>query len=141
DQLLGWGWLDAIHPDDRAHTFETWTTAVATRSLYKIEYRVLRLDSDYRNMLTRGVPIYAGDGELREWFGTCVDITDLKRAEEAVRESEERFRGTFENAAVGIAHKDLTGGFLLVNNTFCDIVGYTRDELLTRSWRDITHPD
>ena len=141
DQLLGWGWLDAIHPDDRAHTFETWTTAVATRSLYKIEYRVLRLDGDYRNMLTRGVPIYAGDGELREWFGTCVDITDLKRAEEAVRESEERFRGTFENAAVGIAHKDLTGGFLLVNNTFCDIVGYTRDELLTRSWRDITYPD
>ena len=45
---------------------------------------------------------------MREWFGTCVDITDLKRAEEALRESEERFRGTFENAAVGIAHKDLT---------------------------------
>ena len=83
-----------------------WSTAVATRSLYQIEYRVRRLDGEYRNMLTRGVPIYAGDGELREWFGTCVDITDLKRAEEAVRESEERFRGTFENAAVGIAHKD-----------------------------------
>ena len=84
-------------------------------------------------MLTRGVPILAGDGEIREWFGTCIDITDLKRAEDALRESEERFRGTFENAAVGIAHKDVTGRFLRVNEKFCDIVGYTRDELLTRT--------
>ena len=106
DQLAGWGWLDAIHPDDRAHTFEHWSTAVATRSLYQVEYRVRRRDGEYRNMLTRGVPIFAGDGEILEWFGTCVDITDLKRAEEALRESEERFRGTFENAAVGIAHVD-----------------------------------
>ena len=141
DQLAGWGWLDAIHPDDRAHTFEDWSTAVATRSLYQVEYRVRRRDGEYRNMLTRGVPILAGDGEIREWFGTCVDITDLKRAEEAVRESEERFRGTFENAAVGIAHKDVTGRFLRVNEKFCDIVGYTRDELLTRTWQDITYPD
>jgi len=140
DQLAGWGWLDAIHPDDRAHTFEDWSTAVATCSLYQVEYRVRRHDGEYRNMLTRGVPILAGDGEIREWFGTCVDITDLKRAEEALRESEERFRGTFENAAVGIAHKDVTGRFLRVNETFCDIVGYTRDELLTMTWQDITYP-
>ena len=100
-----------------------------------------RHDGEYRNMLTRGVPILAEDGEILEWFGTCVDITDLKQTEEALRESEERFRGTFENAAIGIAHKDLTGGFLLVNKKFCDIVGYTRDELLTMTWQDITYPD
>ncbi len=140
DQLAGWGWLDAIHPDDRAHTFEDWSTAVATCSLYQVEYRVRRHDGEYRNMLTRGVPILGGDGEIHEWFGTCVDITDLKRAEESVRESEERFRGTFENAAVGIAHNDVTGRFLRVNETFCDIIGYTRDELLTKTWQDITYP-
>ena len=141
EQLVNWEWLDTIHPDDRALTVERWSTAVATRSLYQVEYRVRRHDGEYRNMLTRGVPILGEDGEILEWFGTCVDITDLKRAEEAVRESEERFRGTFENAAIGIAHKDRAGGFLLVNQRFCDIVGYTRDELLTRNWRDITYPD
>ena len=140
DQIAGWDWLDAIHPDDRSHTVQLWSAAVAARSFYQIEYRVRRHDGEYRNMLTRGVPILAGDGEIREWFGTCIDITDLKRVEDALRESEERFRGTFENAAVGIAHKDVTGRFLRVNERFCDIVGYTREELLTRTWQDITYP-
>ena len=63
------------------------------------------------------------------------------RAEEAVRASEERFRGTLENAAVGIVHVDLPGRILRVNDRFCGIIGYTREELLTKTFRDITHPD
>ena len=74
-------------------------------------------------------------------MGSSVDITDLKRAEEALRESEERFRGTFENAAVGIAHTHPEGRFLRVNEKFCAIVGYPREELLEKTWHDITHPD
>ena len=54
---------------------------------------------------------------------------------------EGRFRGTFENAAVGIANTDRQGGFLRVNDKLCDIVGYTREELLERSFVEITHPD
>src|SRR6266436_2991473 len=61
--------------------------------------------------------------------------------EEALRESEERFRGTFENAAVGIAHLDAAGRFLRVNKKFCALVGYPREELLQRMYQDITHPD
>jgi PAS domain S-box-containing protein len=64
----------------------------------------------------------------------------LQRAEEALREREERFRGTFENAAVGIAHTDLEGRFLRVNEKLCDILGYSREELLTRNVRDVTCP-
>src|ERR1700731_3593562 len=70
-----------------------------------------------------------------------MDITDRKRAEEALRESEERFRGTFENAAVGIAHVDAAGRFLRVNEKFCAIVGYPREELLAGTFQDIIHPD
>ncbi len=69
------------------------------------------------------------------------DITERKRTEEALRESEERFRSTFENAAVGIAHTDGEGRFLRVNEKLCDIVGYTRAELLARTFRDITYPE
>ena len=81
------------------------------------------------------------DGNVFKWFGTCTDITDLRRTEEALRESEERFRGTFENAAVGIAHTDPTGRFLRVNEKFCAIVGHPREELLQKTFQDITHPD
>ena len=69
------------------------------------------------------------------------DITHRKEAEAALRESEERSRATFEQAAVGMAHTTLDGRWVRVNQRLCDIVGYTRDELLTRTFQDITHPD
>src|SRR5262249_32783586 len=58
-----------------------------------------------------------------------------------LRDSEERFRGTFENAAVGIGHRHLDGRFLRVNQKFCTILGYSRDELLQRTGQEITHLD
>ena len=68
-------------------------------------------------------------------------LLEHRWAEEALRESEERFRGAFENAAVGIAHHDLEGRFLRVNQKYCEIVGYAREELLGKSWMDTTYPD
>lgn len=63
------------------------------------------------------------------------------QAEEALRESEERFRSTFEQAAVGIAHVSPDGHYLRLNQRFCEIVGYTHAELMTHTFQDITHPD
>src|SRR5207245_3423951 len=72
---------------------------------------------------------------------TVAIAIERQRAEAALRESEERFRGTFENAAVGIAHGDVTGRFLRVNEKLCDIVGYAREELLAKTFQDITYAD
>jgi PAS domain S-box-containing protein len=72
---------------------------------------------------------------------TVAIAIEQTRAEQALRQSEERFRGTFENAAVGIAHTDLHGRFLRVNEKFCAIVGYPRAELLQKTAPEITHPD
>ncbi len=69
------------------------------------------------------------------------DITNRKRIGAALRESEQRFRATFEQAAVGISHASREGKFVRVNQKFCDIIGYTREELLERTFQDITHPD
>jgi PAS domain S-box-containing protein len=139
--LLGWRWLVTLHPDDREPTQQFWLDSVAGRRPYDVEYRVRRQDSVYRWFKTRGVPIRDGEGKIVKWFGTCTDITDLRQTEHALRESEERFRGTFENAAVGIVHTDAAGRFLLVNDKFCNIVGYRCDELIQKTFRDITHSD
>ena len=69
------------------------------------------------------------------------NITNLKRTEAALLESESRFRVTFEQAAVGIAHIGLDGRWLMFNDKLCDITGYTTAELLHSRFQDITHPD
>jgi PAS domain S-box-containing protein len=71
----------------------------------------------------------------------AVLFRNLKESEESLRRSESRFRGTFENAAVGIAHVDLDGRWLLVNHRLCEIVGYAKEALLEKTLEDLTHPD
>ena len=73
--------------------------------------------------------------------GTATDITQRKRAEDALRESEERFRRTFELAGSGVAHIGLDRRFLRVNRRLCEILGYPEAELLALTGREISHPD
>jgi PAS domain S-box-containing protein len=85
--------------------------------------------------------IYDNQGRIAGHFGVQRDISDRKQAEAALRDSEERFRATVEQAAVGITHPDQTGRYLRVNQKFCEIVGYTASELLSRTWMDVTYPE
>jgi two-component system sensor histidine kinase/response regulator len=80
--LLGWRWLEVLHPDDREPTRQLWTDSVAGRGPYDVEYRVRRSDGVYRWFKTRGIPIRDDGGSIVQWFGTCTDITDLKQAEQ-----------------------------------------------------------
>ena len=73
--------------------------------------------------------------------GVMTDITERKRSEDALGESEERFRRAFEDAGVGIALVELNGRWLRVNQAICDIVGYTEEGLMQKTFQEITHPD
>ena len=86
-------------------------------------------------------PVHDEDGLLTNFVGVQNDITERRRIEEVLRESEERFRATFEHAAVGAAHVGIDGRWLRVNRRLSEIVGYEREELLERTFQDITHPD
>ncbi|MCH5374659.1 MAG: response regulator, partial [Planctomycetes bacterium] len=92
-QLKGWGWLDAVHPDDRPRTAAVWSAAVASRSLYEVEHRLRRHDGEYRHMMVRAVPILDSSQDIREWVGIHTDIDDRKRAEAALREAKEAAEG------------------------------------------------
>jgi PAS domain S-box-containing protein len=87
EQLKGWGWLNAVHPDDRPNTARVWSAAVASRSIYHVEHRLRRHDGAYRHMLVRAVPILDKDGAIREWVGVHADVTVEKEAEAALREA------------------------------------------------------
>jgi PAS domain S-box-containing protein len=87
--LLGWRWLETLHPDDRESTRKLWTQAVARQGGYDVEYRVRRHDRAYRWFKTRGVPIRDAEGGIFKWFGTCTDITDAKLAAEELRLAKE----------------------------------------------------
>jgi PAS domain S-box-containing protein len=85
---------------------------------------------------------YAGaDGAVAGLIGTIVDITDRKRAESALGESEARYRRTFELAGSGVAHIGLDRRFVRVNRRMCEILGYSESELLQLTGRQISHPD
>lgn len=75
EEWYGWGWLDAIHPDDRKQASEVWSKAVAGRTTYISEYRVRKVDGSYCWMAARGVPVLSADGSVVEWVGMNTDIT------------------------------------------------------------------
>ena len=92
EEIKGTGWANALHPDDVERALESWNKAVAAKSPYEIEYRVRRHDGVYRHWLVRGVPLFREDESIREWIGTSIDITDRKRAEEALLASTEELK-------------------------------------------------
>ncbi len=86
EEAQAWGWLDAVHPDDRAEVEVAWRRAVETRTLLEHEFRLRRSATDeWRVMAVRAVPILRADGSLREWVGMASDVTERKKAEDTLR--------------------------------------------------------
>lgn len=117
-ELRGWGWLDAIHPDDRTETARVWSTAVANHCVYEVEHRLKARDQTYRDMIGRAVPILSEDGKIIQWIGVHSDITDRKRAEVALRESERFVRAALDGLTAHIAILGETGEILAVNEAW-----------------------
>ena len=85
EEVRGWGWLDAVHPDDAVRTRALWEDALRRHSTYDVEYRLRMRDGGYRTFTARGVPVVEHTGEIREWVGLCVDVEDRRRAEDRQR--------------------------------------------------------
>lgn len=92
EAVKSWGWLEAVHPEDRDRTIQVWNQAVATKSRYETEYRLRGSDGNYRDFAVLGVAIFDGDGNILEWVGSCTDITEHKRAEIEILKAAEQER-------------------------------------------------
>src|SRR6516225_6621585 len=111
--LLGWRWLEVLHPDDREPTRTFWTDSVAGRGPYDVEYRVRRSDGEYRWFKTRGVPIRDDAGNICEWFGTCTDVTTSKQLEEKLRHLNARLDLAVRGSNIAIWECDMPDGIIV----------------------------
>ena len=146
EEIAGDGWLSSLHPDDRDRTEQVWAKAWSNHERYDTEYRIRRSDGEYRTFSVRGVPVLKNDGTVREWVGTCTDITERKRAEEALQ-TESSFRNSIiENAAEGLCVCRMTDAFPYVqfsvwNEQMRKITGFSMAEINRNGWYQTLYPD
>ncbi|MGI9122873.1 MAG: PAS domain S-box protein, partial [Rubrobacter sp.] len=134
-------WLRVLHPDDRERVLAEEQRTDETGEPYRIEYRLIARGGRVVWVRDEATLVKDEDGNSLYWLGVQYDITEQKRTEEEFRKSEERFRATFEQAAVGIVQVGLDGEWLRFNDKFCDIVGYAREELGAVSVFELVSPD
>ncbi len=133
-----------VHPED-AHIFAGVAEALKLHRgrefLYHTEHRIIRRSGEVRHIIARISVSKDRKGNIIRYHGASQDITDRVKAIEALRESEGRFKGAFESAAIGMALVGLDGRFLKANQALCDSLGYSEEEMLTRTIESLTHPE
>lgn len=103
EQELGAGWVEGVHPEDLEACLATYSTAFDERRAFSMEYRLLRSDGEYRWVLGTGVPRFAPDAAFAGFIGSCIDITERRRAEFELRDSELALRRSHQQ------NQDLAG--------------------------------
>jgi PAS domain S-box-containing protein len=96
ERQIGDGWSDGVHPDDLQRCLRTYCEAFDTRQEFRMEYRLQRFDGEYRWVLDTGVPRFGADESFAGYIGSCIDVTDQKQVEEALRAKEQSLRQTRE---------------------------------------------
>src|ERR1700744_417950 len=132
-----------VHPEDRDRTDQRFLRVVKEKVDSFDEYRVLLPDGTVKHVNSSGHPVLDGNGELIAFIGTATDVTERKRAEEALLESEAKIRRLVDSNIIGIFVWDFDGRILEANDEFLRIVGYDREDLVSDRirWAELTPPD
>src|SRR5580692_4257999 len=131
-------WAQHVHPEDVEWCTKFCIQATQQGQDHEFEYRMIAADG--RTVwLHDVVSVQLAPHGPERLTGMMMDVTTRKVAETALKESEERFRQVFENSAAGMVISDASGQILRANKSFCDLVGFSEDELRERSILEITH--
>ena len=147
DEAIGFGWLGAIHPDDRRLVSERWLECLTLGKTYEFEHRLLCANGQYRWQQARAVPIGGESGAIVRWIGTSIDIHDRRQVErdleevrtEAERHAEELDR-LYQTSPAGLAFIDSALRFVRINRTLADINGFPVESYIGRTLRDMLPP-
>ena len=141
-QMLALDFSAQVHPDDLPRNLELHASLLAgERESYSGHRRLLRADGTW--LFTNTTISMARDGEGRQSFIVIVidDLSEQLNSAQVLADVEDRYRATFDHAGVGITHMDAQGRRLSVNRTFCEMLGYTKDEFLALPFDGLMHPD
>uniref|UniRef100_UPI000FE2B467 PAS domain S-box protein n=1 Tax=Falsirhodobacter deserti TaxID=1365611 RepID=UPI000FE2B467 len=141
DQTLGQSWTGALHPDDIAKAVGLWRTALSSGTPVDAEYRLRIADGSYRWVRARAAPRHDASGAILRWYGTVEDIHDHKQASLALQERERQLQTVFNQALVGIMHRDLNNRTIMINQRYCEILGRTPEELEGVPMIRFMHPE
>jgi len=138
-------WQVMIHPEDMPHLRDAYRDYLRSggKGLFEIEFRLRSASGDWRWVLSKGKAVaWDEQGQPSRLIGLDIDIEELKKAQEAMRRSEARFRSLFAMAPVPLASASRDGRILMVNDRFTQILGYTLADLPTlEQWWLLAYPD
>jgi PAS domain S-box-containing protein len=136
-------WHELVHPDDLEWVEQELQAHLNGESeSYETEHRVRHKDGHYRWVLDKGRVVERDEnGAPTRASGTHLEITKRKEAELELERSETMFRGLFQNAGAGIAFADDHGTIMMVNDMFCEMLGYTREEAIGKNFAHFTHEE
>jgi len=138
-QYQGWGWLDAVHPDERAKTLALSVLAMTERVAWGCEHRLRGRNGEYCYFSLRSVPVFADDGSIREWAGIHTDISQRKLTEQSLRDGERQFRELADAMPQIIWGAQPNGVFDYYNRRWYAVTGQL--DLENAAWSEAIHPD
>ncbi len=138
----GFGWLEAVHPEDRAAAEEAFVSANAERRDYRVEFRLRRADGVYRWSIDAAAARFGSDGDFLGYVGSVIDIDERREIEDVLREREERLRLAVENAEVGFWDVDVVNDVLIWPPRTKAMFGISPDVPVSmRDFYEGLHPD
>lgn len=142
-EAQGYGWSDAVHPDDARPTLDAWLAAVRARDIFIFEHRVRRRDGNYRWFSIRAVPVLNSNASIREWVGLHRDIDDIKHAQIRGQENNERLQAALDGANAGTFRWNIKTNALDWDENLDRLFGLTGDTTIPSldGFIACVHPD
>ncbi|AQR75514.1 PAS domain S-box protein [Sphingomonas sp. LM7] len=141
DEALAFDWRAIIHPDDVGRLVAESIAGEATLAAFDLEGRYRNAQGQWRWLRSTSSPRRDAQGRHIGFIGVAHDVTEAKKAELSLRDSEAQLSAFIAQSTAGFAQVDLEGRFTLVNDRFCEIAGWPKEELMAMRMLDITHPD
>jgi PAS domain S-box-containing protein len=137
EEEKGMGWTKGLHEEDKEQTIHKFLDSFKKRKSFELEYRLRNKDHEFRWIYDIGNPMYDQNNQFMGYIGSCIDVTERREIEKALKESEEKFRTIFENSPLGIFRSTLQGKFLEVNPALAQMLGYNTPKEVIESIDDI----